>query len=108
MTLNEIPETIVSEESTLENPAKLQIDKMFKEAIAQLQIGMKIGCKRCEFCKNGRGKGSRECVSAKNITLGFRDYFKEEHDITSKEEIMILDRVFHCSNLYKIKKLWSM
>lgn len=106
--MNEVLEVNTDLEVENENPAKLQIDKMFKEAIAQLQIGMKIGCKRCEFCKNGRGKGSRECVSAKNITLGFRDYFKEEHNITSKEEIMILDRVFHCSNLYKIKKLWSM
>lgn len=106
MTINEIPE--VEESLETESEIKEQIDKMFKDAITQLQRGIKIGCKRCEYCKNGNGKGSKECFTAKNITQGFKDYFKQEHNIIDVQEQRILDRVFHCSNLYKIKKLWSM
>ena len=106
MTLNEIPETIVSEEPSLENSAKLQVDKMFKDAMVQLQLGIKVGCKRCEYCKNGRGKGSKDCLIAKNITQGFKDYFKTRNNIVNKNELQLLNIVFHCSNLSKIRNLW--
>lgn len=104
MTINEISK--VDSNLKIESKTKEQIDKMFKDAMLQLQLGIKVGCKRCEYCKNGRGKGSKDCLIAKNITQGFKDYFKTRNNIVNKNELQLLNIVFHCSNLSKIRNLW--
>ena len=104
MTLNEIPKTNLELEN--ESTIKEQVDKLFKDAL--LQKGKKIGCKYCKYCKDGKGKGSIDCLKSQNIMKGFRDYFKQQHDITDKQELELLNIVFHCSKLPKIEKLWEM